>query len=133
MFASRGWMRFALILNLAGTALLFFSFQATSSNVRIVVAPDKSTTLCIDDVLLAGVLSDGRWEIGGKCQNVPNSRAIAVVNIEHPILVTIGFLTLVLGFVLQLFSIPSSKTVSQMRRELKQAEKAEKLRKKAAL
>lgn len=52
MFASRGWMRFALLLNLLGTVLLFLSFQATSSNLKIVRTADGRTALCIDQQAL---------------------------------------------------------------------------------
>jgi hypothetical protein len=122
VFASRGWMRFALLLNLFGTALLFYSFQATSSNVRIVTAPDGTEALCMNQTALFILRARGS-EIGmiGPCPDQPNSRAIAVVNIEYPILVTIGFLILVSGFLVQVLSIPGTKTIAQMRKELKAA------------
>lgn len=134
MFASRGWMRFALLLNLFGTGMLFFSFQATSSNVRIIRSPDGVTAFCVGDFALVGGSADassGRRGIsmGFTCPDVKDSRAIAVVNIEHPILVTIGFLVLVLGFLLQFLSIPGTKTIVQMRKELKAAVFKEKIAK----
>ena len=42
MFSNRKWQQFALLLNLAGTALLFYSFQATSSDFKLVTAVGHS-------------------------------------------------------------------------------------------
>ena len=132
MFASRGWMRFALVLNLFGTTLLFFSFQATSSNVRILQAPSGITVFCVNRLAIFAAMPNGGLGIGltgrGICENPEQSRAIALVNIEHPTLVTIGFLTLVFGFLLQFLSVPSVKTIAQLRKELKELQKEEQIR-----
>jgi hypothetical protein len=122
-------MRCALVLNLLGTAMLFFSFQATSSNIRVIRSPNNRTALCIDQVALFAAEGRG-WAIGVGCPTWPNARAVAVVNIEHPRLVTLGFIILSLGFLLQFLSIPSPKTIAQMRKELKASVKKEKLRSK---
>ena len=132
MFSSRGWMRFALVLNLLGTGLLFFSFQATSSNVRIIRTKQGQTALCVDKTAILVVDREHSGLTLGMppCPEWENARPTAVVNIEKPWLVTIGFLVLSFGFLLQFLSIPSPKTMAQMRTELREIEKAEKLRKK---
>jgi hypothetical protein len=126
-------MRFALVLNLLGTLLLFFSFQATSSNVRIVKASDGETAFCVDNRALMVGLPNGGVAIGlprNPICSLENSRAIAVVNIEHPILVTMGFLILSAGFLLQFLSIPTPKTIAQLRKELKELQKEEQAKQK---
>jgi hypothetical protein len=122
-------MRFALVLNLLGTGLLFFSFQATSSNVQIVRTHDGATALCVNDFALISTDTGHRsMYLGSTCPTGPSSRAIAVVNIEHPLLVTIGFLVLSAGFLLQFLSIPTPKTIAQLRKELKEHQKQEQKR-----
>jgi len=65
--------------------------------------------------------------LAGGCPKWPNSRPTAVVNVEKPYLITIGFLAIVAGFLLQFLSVPSAKTISQIRAELKAAKLEEKL------
>jgi len=123
-------MRFALVLNLIGTGLLFFSFQATSSNVRIVTTADGTTAMCVDQFALFVKRGNGLGIGAAGCPDQPDSRAVAVVNIEHPILVTLGFLILVSGFLFQFLSIPSTKTIAQLRKELKGLQKEEQAKQK---
>jgi hypothetical protein len=131
VFASGVWMRSALVINLAGVVLLFFSFQATSSKARIVTTKDGWTALCVESyavfIAKSGEIGMG---VSGGCPEWQNAKSVAVVNIEKPILLTFGFLMTALGFLIQFLSIPSPKTIAQMRRELKDLEKTEKLRKK---
>jgi hypothetical protein len=106
MFASRGWMRFALFCNLLGAAFLFLSFQATSSNVRIMTQPGKDTTaFCAYETTI--IMHGSQFVIGGLCPTWPNVKPIALVSIEYPKLVTAGFVLTLLGFMLQWFSFPS--------------------------
>lgn len=128
MFASRGWMRFALLLNLVGTVMLFLSFQATSSKIKIISTPDGNTALCVSGWAIF-VANEKYATFSSPCPEWQNARSVAVVNIEKPILVTVGFSILTMGFLLQFLSIPSPKTVAQMRKDLKDVERAEKLRK----
>jgi hypothetical protein len=58
-----------------------------------------------------------------------HARPAAVVNIEIPALVRVGFLFMTVGFLIQFLSGPSPKTIAQMRRELKQAVAEEKIAK----
>jgi hypothetical protein len=103
VFASREWMRFALVLNLLGTGLPFFSFQATSSNLKIITTKAGFTALCVDKHALLISLPNGNG-IGmgmSSCPEWENARPAAVVNIEKPWLVSIGFVILCFGFLLQ--------------------------------
>ena len=117
-------------MNLAGTALLFYSFQATSSDFRLVTAVSQSAimpgglkqyALCVNDyTLLETDSADGGVEIAKKgCPDWEHSKPAAVVNIEHPILEGLGFITLLAGFLLQYLSVPQPKTIAQIRAELK--------------
>jgi hypothetical protein len=117
-------------MNLIGTVLLFLSFQATSSNVRIVKELDGTTAVCVDKISLFRSFASGAWQLSGPCPDWDTGRPAAVVIIEKPLFVTIGFTLTSLGFLLQFLSLPSPKTIAQMHKELKELEKAEKLKRK---
>lgn len=121
-------------MNLVGTVLLFLSFQATSSNVRIITSPAGLTTICVDKIALFTRLAEGGWlfRTSAVCPDWEQARPAAVVIIEKPLFVTIGFGLTTLGFLLQFLSIPSPRTIAQMRKELRDLEKARKLREKMA-
>ena len=127
MFSNRKWQQFALILNLAGTALLFYSFQATSSNFRIVTVKSQSvlggaekSALCVYGASMITMSANGPWSIGGgACPDWEHARAAAVVNIEHPMFEGLGFIALLAGFLLQYLSVPQPRTIAQIRAELK--------------
>jgi hypothetical protein len=108
MFASRGWMRFALFCNLLGAFLLFLSFQATSSSIKLISSADGQTVFCING-RAALALTQGGFGIGGPCPDWKNARPIALVAIEYPKMVTAGFVLTLLGFLLQWFSFPSEE------------------------
>jgi len=64
---------------------------------------------------------NGGLEMGLRgCPDMEHGKPAAVVNIEWPILVTVGFLLMAAGFTLQYFSIPDPQTVEEMRRDLKE-------------
>ena len=131
MFSNRNWMRVALFLNLFGSVMLFLSFQATSSNIKIVHTKDGRTALCVEGrgLIVSDPFQNG-VAIGTSCPDWKQARPAAVVNVEKPFLVTIGFILLTLGFFLQFMSIPSVRTISQIRKELKAATLEDRLRKK---
>ena len=79
--------------------------------------------MCIDRTGIAVTNKEGAWEVGGACPEWPNARPTAVVNVEKPYLVTIGFTLTSLGFLLQVLALPSAKTIAQMRADLKAAKK----------
>src|ERR1700691_5183089 len=101
-------MRISLLLNLLGTALLFLSFQATSSNFRLITTSDGRSALCVDQRAMLIALPNGGFQMGiQKCPEWENARPAAVVNIERPSFVTLGFICTTLGFLLQFLSVPS--------------------------
>ena len=124
-------MRLALILNLAGTVTLFLSFQATSSNFRLITTKDGKSALCVDQRAMVVALPGGAWTIGSQqCPDWENARPAAVVNIEKPGFVTLGFILTTLGFLFQFLSFPSPKSSAQMRKELKEFQRAEDMKQK---
>lgn len=127
MFASRGWMRVALVANLAGAILLFLSFQATSSNFRLISTKDGNHAICVQNTALVIKTPTGYGVGWAECPDWKDSRPAAIVNFEHPILVTIGFAMLSLGFLLQILAIPSPKTIAQMRTDIKVAKTQQRL------
>jgi len=60
------------------------------------------------------------------CPEWEHSRPAAVVNFEHSWFVTIGLIALVLGFVVQFLSVPSAKSITQIRADLKAAQLTQK-------
>lgn len=129
MFSNPRWQRFALLLNLAGTALLFYSFQATSSDFRLVTTrsqgelssnPSGLYAICINDFTLLETNAKGGVIVGGKgCPDWAHSKATAVVNIEHPLFEGLGFIVLLAGFFIQYLSVPHPQTMADLRRQLK--------------
>jgi uncharacterized membrane protein len=112
-------MQLALILNLLGTVVLFYSFQATSSKFRLVTTKVGRSSLCVDGQALITHEAGGLGSLMGPCPDWANSKAAAVVNIEHPTLIGVGFLLITAGFLIQYFAIPQPKTIAQIRSELK--------------
>lgn len=128
MFSNRKWYQAALALNMFGWLLLFYSFQATSSDFRLVTATSNSAiagelkqyALCVNNYTLLETDSHHGMYIGTQgCPDWQHARPAAVVNIEHPRFVGIGFLFVMLGFLLQYLSIPQPKTIAALRMELK--------------
>lgn len=136
MFSNRRWAQFALFLNLVGTFALFYSFQATSSKFRLMTVSYENaggkgerSALCVYGHNMMTATSEGGGSIGfGPCPDWEHSKAAAVVNIEHPFLVTFGFLATLFGFAIQFLAIPNPKTIAQIRKELKFAQAEERLR-----
>ena len=87
--------------------------------------------MCIGETgLFAGKGSS--FLIGLQCPDWKDAKPIALVTIEKPALIYLGFGLLTLGFLIQLLSVPSPKSLAQMRAEVKAAEKEQKLAKKLA-
>ena len=42
-----------------------------------------------------------------------------VVNTEHPLFITLGFLSIIIGFIIEFFAVPEPKTMAQLRQEIK--------------
>jgi hypothetical protein len=99
------------------------SFQATSSDFKLITAPDGASALCVKGRAVVISQANGGWAMGvDRCPDWEHARPAAVVNVEIPSLVTFGFIFITAGFLLQFLSIPSPKTIAQMRQELKRAQ-----------
>ena len=153
MLSNPKWQKAALLLNLAGTIILFYSFQATSSDFRLVTAPyvpsprplnssggmlpnrfirplagTKQYALCVNNYTLIASDASSSIRLGlVGCPSWENAKPAAVVNIEHPTFEGFGFILLIIGFTLQYFSVPQAATVAHLRKELKAAQLKEKL------
>jgi hypothetical protein len=117
--------------------MLFYSFQATSSDFHLVTAKTHSVligdithyALCVNNYTLLETDSKNGIMIGTPgCPSWADSRPAAVVNIEHPAFEGLGFILLLLGFLIQYLAVPQPKTVAALRMELKKL-KAEERRK----
>jgi hypothetical protein len=141
------WQKAALFLNLVGTIVLFYSFQATSSDFKLVTAPyeihdvhpffigpqgipphgTKQYALCVNDFTIISSDIHSTVELGhAGCPNWAGAKPAAVVNIEHPTFEGIGFAMIALGFTLQYFSVPQAATITHLRKQLKAAKMREK-------
>ena len=107
MFASRRWMRFALFCNLLGTLLIFLSFQATSSEVKLLSSHNTTAFCAYGEALL--VAGNSNVAVGGRCPDWPQARATILLSVEHPRTAILGFVLMLLGFFLQWFALPIGK------------------------
>jgi hypothetical protein len=128
VFGSRKWTRIALSLNVLGALLLFLSFQATSSSFRLIKRPipsavfqkpEYSYEICVEDFTLLSTYKQGVAFGHEGCPAATDDRPAAVVNTEHPVFVTIGFLLILFGFIVQYFSVPEGRSISDLREEIK--------------
>lgn len=110
--------------------MLFYSFQATSSSFRLIRRPvstgglfrqEYEYDICVEDyTLLMSDPATGGMSLGHQgCPRTEDDRPAAVVNTEHPFLVTLGFLCIVVGFMIQFFSVPEPRSIAQLRQEIK--------------
>lgn len=110
VFATRRWMRIALVCNLLGTVLLFYSFQAESSDIKVVTTGEGEVALCVNGHLLAMSHAHGGMTVGAvPSPEVENAKPAAIVNFDMPLLVDAGFIFILIGFLLQLLGIPPDR------------------------
>jgi hypothetical protein len=107
MFASRRWMRFALFCNLLGTLLIFLSFQAMSSNVKLLSSNNTTAVCAYGEALM--ITSNSNVAVGGHCPDLPQARASTLLSVDHPRTAILGFSLMLLGFFLQWFALPIAK------------------------
>jgi hypothetical protein len=104
----------ALALNLAGTVLVAWSFQATSSTFRLITAPGlnvaggqnpngKAYAICTDQLQLAAIDTSHNTFVGsGGCALWDHGSPAAIVTADDPNRLWFGFGLLILGFFVQL-------------------------------
>lgn len=130
------WLaRLALVLNLVGTILLALSFAATSSDFRLITAPDTSIfgksalgntayAICAKNYVLA--ITDAQHGLGigtGECPNWDKSYPAAVVIAEHPRWLQTGLIMSAVGFLIQLLTIPTNNAPSTVDPPLTRSER----------
>ena len=110
------WAIFSSLLSIAGTFLLVFSLQVTSTNFTIVTTQDGNSALCVGKEAMFVVKQGGGIGIGARCPEWETGKPAAVINTEHPNFVTIALFLLIAGFVMQLISIfkPIQKIETQI-------------------
>jgi hypothetical protein len=74
--------------------------------------PDGRTIFCVNGHIALSTV-ENNVGFGGACPEGTPARPIALVTIEYPKLVTIGFLLTMLGFLLQWFSFPAPSKPDQ--------------------
>ena len=105
------------VFNLFGTLFLFYSFQATSTDFILVTTKEGKSALCVGDRALFTITQDGGLGIGTKCPDHETGKPTAVVNTKHPRFVTTGFIFILLGFLMQCFSIENPQNKSFKNKE----------------
>ncbi|WP_186214221.1 hypothetical protein [Burkholderia gladioli] len=112
---------FALSLNLLGTILFAWSFQATSSDFRLVTtknytSPDSNYILstayaiCVNNYALAVTDSTNGILLGARnCPDWQHARPAAVVTSEHPLAFLLGLYVTMAGFLIQLLLVADWK------------------------
>jgi hypothetical protein len=94
-------------LNIAGAGLLYWSFQATSTDLLLVTG-SQMNGFCVAGHVLFAMAPDGKGLLVGggvSCPEGPTAKRTAVVNTEHPSFNSWGWFLLILGFVVQIFSL----------------------------
>lgn len=99
------WSRLSASLNLVGSLLLFFSFQATSTDFLLVTNPDGQSALCVGKAALFVLTLDRGLKMGTGCPEWQSGKPTAVVNTEHPKFAFWGLLMILVGFVSQYLGI----------------------------
>jgi hypothetical protein len=97
----------AAVLNIAGAGLLYWSFQATSTDLLLVTG-SQMNGFCVAGHVMFAMAPDGKGLLMGggvDCPEGPAAKRTAVVNTEHPSFNSLGWFLIILGFVLQLLSL----------------------------
>ena len=128
-FVRNKWFAFSASLSvLVGTIVLFFAFQTTSSDFRFVTAKNGVRSLCVDNRTMLMALPNGGWSVGSnRCYEWDTGDPAAIVKVENPKGVWLGFGLVVLGSFMQLLtSFGSNRTEAELRNELRVLKKANK-------
>jgi hypothetical protein len=98
--------QWAAALNFVGALLVFLSFQATSSDFFLTTLKDGRHAICVGKTALM-IWSDTGVGAGIRngCADVTEKPKVAIVTVESPAFSILGWLLLLLGFVLPVFSV----------------------------
>ncbi len=103
MKLTRRWMAVALVSNLLGGILLFFSFQIEPSHFKLVRGDGQTTAICVDG--RAVMLADGgAYTLGGgiPCPGWNSAKSTAEIHVQRRSFVYLGFVLTIIGFLMQL-------------------------------
>ena len=101
------------ILNLVGAFLVFRSFQSTSSDFFLTSLKNGNKALCVGKNALVEWTKNGvGMGMPNACAEVTETPKVAVVTIESPTLSNIGWVLLLSGFFLQVFSLEKPKPIT---------------------
>jgi len=128
-FLKNKWFAFASsAFVLFGTVALFFAFQTTSSDFRFVTAKNGMRSLCVDNCTMLMAMPNGGWSVGSdRCYEWDTGNPAAIVKVENPRGVWVGFGLVVLGSLMQLFtSFAGTRTEAELRADLRAIKKLSK-------
>jgi len=128
-FLKNKWFAFASsAFVLFGTVALFFAFQTTSSDFRFVTAKNGMRSLCVDNRTMLMAMPNGGWSVGSdRCYEWDIGNPAAIVKVENPRGVWVGFGLVVLGSLMQLFtSFAGTRTEAELRADLRAIKKLSK-------
>ena len=113
--------KWSAVSNLLGTFLLFFSFQATSTDFLLVITKDNRSALCVGSNAMFVMTPTGGLGIGTRCPDPKSGKPTAIVNTDQPVLATLGLSCIILGFFMQLFSIekPSARAIKRLQKTIR--------------
>ena len=103
--SARTWCKFfAALFGLVSGFLLFFSFTAVSSDFKPIMSADGAH-LCFNGKLLAAGFGGPLVLSSDPCPGWKEGKAAAVVTAERSYFVPLGFILLMVSFVLQIADI----------------------------
>ncbi len=139
MFEKPWFARTALLINIAGTFLLMYSFQASSSDFRLITRHNQDDdrnystgnayAICVQDFTLAETDSRGGVRLGSpSCKDWVGATPTAVVTAERPAFARWGLRLTIIGFLMQLL-VPISKaeSIAEIQQQIRLLKKREKL------
>jgi hypothetical protein len=112
------------VLALLGSILVFYAFQATSTGFLVYThGKYGESAMCVGDppksMIAMGAQGELIMAVRGFDHSCSQGRHFAVVNTESPRLAGLGWILMLVGFVLQILSIEKPISAKDERKRLK--------------
>ena len=116
VFSKYRMAQLSAVLNFLGAILVFLAFQATSSDFFLTTLKSGNKALCVGTNALVVWTPSARVGFGmpNGCAEAESTPRVAVVTIESPKLSFLGWVLLLFGFFLQIFSIEPPKPIEPL-------------------